>query len=101
MNISACSPFTEADLQLRLLGCGDGPAGFNAVLTRQGGKAVSLDPVYAFDAAQIRSRIADTYETVMAQMYLNRTSEAPFLTRLPLQAFTLFNGWSIATHSRT
>lgn len=61
----------EADLDLRILGCGDGPAGFNAELTKRGGTVVSVDPIYAFDAAQIRRRVADTYDTVMAQMRKN------------------------------
>lgn len=62
---------TEAELGLRILGCGDGPASFNSVLTQRGGNIVSVDPVYAFDAEQIRVRISETYETVMAQMHKN------------------------------
>ena len=63
---------TEVDLGLRILGCGDGPAGFNSALTKRGGSIVSIDPIYALDATQIRSRIAATYETVMAQMCKNQ-----------------------------
>ncbi|MHB1353553.1 MAG: hypothetical protein ACYCWA_09625 [Thiobacillus sp.] len=63
---------TEKDLILRILGCGDGPAAFNATLTKRGGSVVSVDPVYIFDTAQIRGRIAETYETVMAQMHKNQ-----------------------------
>ena len=63
---------TEGDLKLRILGCGDGPAAFNSELTRRGGNVVSVDPIYAFDAAQIGRRVAETYETVMAQMRENR-----------------------------
>ena len=63
---------SEADLGLRILGCGDGPAGFNAVLTKRGGHIVSIDPVYAFDADQIRGRISETYEIVMTQLRKNR-----------------------------
>ena len=62
---------TEADLGLRILGCGDGPAAFNSALTKRGGNVVSVDPVYAFDAEQIRGRIEETYETVMTQMRKN------------------------------
>lgn len=62
---------TEAELKLRLLGCGDGPASFNAEHGKRGGTAVSVDPLYALDAARIRARIAETYDTVMAQMRLN------------------------------
>lgn len=63
---------TEADLGSRILGCGDGPAGFNAELTKSGGAVVSIDPVYIFDVEQIKNRIAETYETVMAQMRNNQ-----------------------------
>jgi hypothetical protein len=63
---------TELDLGLRILGCGDGPAGFNSALTKSGGNIVSVDPIYVFDAEQIRSRISETYETVMAQMRKNQ-----------------------------
>jgi len=63
---------TEADLGLRLLGCGDGPAGFNAGLTQRGGTIVSVDPVYVFDVEQIRGRILETYDTVMTQMVKNQ-----------------------------
>ncbi|UJP04851.1 MAG: class I SAM-dependent methyltransferase [Nitrosomonas sp.] len=63
---------TEKDLSLRILGCGDGPAAFNTVLTKRGGSVVSVDPVYVFDTTRIRSRIAETYETVMIQMHKNQ-----------------------------
>lgn len=62
----------ETDLQLRILGCGDGPAGFNTDLTKLGGHVVSIDPVYAFDATQIQNRITETYGTVMEQMRKNQ-----------------------------
>lgn len=64
---------TEADLELHILGCGDGPAAFNSELTKRGGNIVSIDPIYAFDAEQIRERISETYETVMAQMRKNQS----------------------------
>lgn len=60
------------DLACRILGCGDGPAGFNAELARRGGRVTSLDPVYAFPGNQIRQRINETYEKVMTQMRNNR-----------------------------
>lgn len=62
----------EADLQRRILGCGDGPAGFNCELTKRGGNVVSFDPIYAFDAAQVKNRVAETYDAVMAQMRKNQ-----------------------------
>ena len=65
---------TEADLKFRILGCGDGPAGFNAELSKRGGYVISVDPIYIFKTAQIRSRISETYETVMAQMRGNQSN---------------------------
>lgn len=62
---------TEADLGLRILGCGDGPAAFNYALTKRGGNIVSVDPVYIFNAEQIRGRISETYGTVMTQLREN------------------------------
>ncbi len=59
---------TEADLKQRILGCGDGPAGFNAEGTRRGGQITSIDPLYAFDTAHIRRRISETYDTVIDQV---------------------------------
>lgn len=63
---------TEVDLKLRVLGCGDGPAGFNSELTKRGGHVTSIDPIYVFAATQIRSRISETYDIVMAQMRKNQ-----------------------------
>ncbi len=63
---------SKADLQRRILGCGDGPAAFNAELTRRGGRVNSVDPIYAFDAEQIRKRISETCETVLAQLRENQ-----------------------------
>jgi SAM-dependent methyltransferase len=62
---------TDDDLGRSLLGCGDGPAAFNAELTRRGGRVVSVDPIDAFSAAEIRQRIAATRDTVLAQMRQN------------------------------
>ncbi|MFA6051736.1 MAG: class I SAM-dependent methyltransferase [Candidatus Paceibacterota bacterium] len=65
---------TAAELGLRILGCADGPAEFNSVLTQRGGNIISVDPAYAFDAEQIRVRISETYETVMAQTSQNHSN---------------------------
>jgi hypothetical protein len=37
---------TEVNLRKRILGCGDGPASFNAGLTRRGGAVVSAQGLY-------------------------------------------------------
>jgi len=63
---------SDTDLGKRILGCGDGPASFNALLTRQGGEVVSLDPLYRFSTAEIRERIRKTYEEVMEQTRRNQ-----------------------------
>ena len=63
---------SDHDLQQRILGCGDGPASFNAALTRQGGRIVSVDPLYRFSVEDIRRRIKATYAAVMDQTRKNR-----------------------------
>jgi SAM-dependent methyltransferase len=63
---------SESDLDKRILGCGDGPASFNATLTRQGGHVVSVDPLYHFLAKDIHQRIQETYSQVLDQTRKNR-----------------------------
>lgn len=62
---------SESDLKKTVLGCGDGPACFNAELSRVGGAVVSVDPIYYFDVEQIESRIAEVYPQVMEQVLKN------------------------------
>lgn len=62
----------ESELAKKILGCGDGPASFNRELTERGGQVVSVDPVYQFDAMQIRARIDAVYPDIMSQMEKNR-----------------------------
>ena len=62
---------TDVDLGSRILGCGDGPASFNAVLTRRGGHVVSVDPLYRFLQDDIRERIRRTYTEVLEQTRKN------------------------------
>ncbi len=62
---------TDADLQKSILGCGDGPAAFNAELTKAGGKVVSVDPVYRFTVEQIRSRVREVYPEIMSEVSNN------------------------------
>jgi hypothetical protein len=63
---------SEADLQRRILGCGDGPASFNASLNRRSGHVVSVDPLYRFGVEDVRRRIDETYEQVIEQTRKNR-----------------------------
>ena len=60
------------DLEKSILGCGDGPASFNAELSSQGGNVISVDPIYCFTAKQLKSRILQVFKEVMQQMQLNK-----------------------------
>lgn len=62
----------SSDLEASILGCGDGPASFNAELTQRGGKIVSIDPTYQFDAESLKSRISEVYDEVIPQITKNR-----------------------------
>lgn len=59
---------TDADLGRRILDCGGGPASFNAVAAERGLDVTSLDPIYAFSAEQIQSRIEATAVTIEAEL---------------------------------
>jgi hypothetical protein len=61
----------DRELGLRILGCGDGPANFNAEASRRGLRVTSCDPLYRWDAAQIRARIAQTYDEILEQTRRN------------------------------
>ena len=63
---------SETDLRKKILGCGDGPASFNIELTKRGNQVVSVDPIYQFNAEQIRSRIDEVYPQVMDQVLKNK-----------------------------
>jgi SAM-dependent methyltransferase len=76
-------PLTDADLDTRILGCGDGPASFNAAMNQQGKRVVSVDPLYAFSAEQIRSRVQDAYRTIMEQLVANQSEYAWTTIRSP------------------
>ncbi len=62
---------SEADLNAKIIGCGDGPASFNAEMTELGHDVVSIDPIYQFSAAQIKQRVQETYEPVISQVKQN------------------------------
>lgn len=59
------------DFSLRILGCGDGPASFNAEATRRGAAVISCDPIYRLEAVQIRERIGATYDEIIDQTRRN------------------------------
>src|SRR4029450_2841913 len=62
---------TDADLRSRILGCGDGPASFNAEGTRRGVSIISVDPIYRLDAAAIRDRVEATSAQILEETRRN------------------------------
>ena len=62
---------TDDELRLRIVGCGDGPASFNAEATRRGAQVTSVDPIYRYDVDQLRERIAASYEQILEQTRRN------------------------------
>ena len=62
---------SERDLQSRILACADGPASFNVEATRLGLRVTSCDPLYQYDAVQIRERIDATFDTIVEQTRRN------------------------------
>jgi SAM-dependent methyltransferase len=62
---------SDLDLNQKILGCGDGPASFNAEMAELGHSVVSIDPVYQFSTQQIEQRVRETYETIISQVRQN------------------------------
>jgi len=88
---------SQADLEQKILGCGDGPASFNSTLSANGGAVVSIDPVYSFTVEEIRKRIAETYEIILEQTRKNRNefiwqdiSSVAELGRIRMSSMALF-----------
>jgi hypothetical protein len=62
---------TDENLQRSILGCADGPASFNAEMSRRGHQVISCDPLYRLSRDQIKQRIHATYDEVMRQARQN------------------------------
>ena len=62
---------SDSDLSRRILGCGDGPASFNAEWTQRGGHVISFDPIYQYSAAQIEARFEMVYPQMLAELEKN------------------------------
>ena len=60
----------RTDLRKRIAGCGDVPVSFNAEMHRRGLDAVSIDPVYQFDADAIRLRIDLAFDIALCSHLL-------------------------------
>ena len=63
---------TDADLGHRIIDCGGGPASFASEATSRGAYVVACDPLYKWDAGQIRDRISATSANVLEQARQNR-----------------------------
>ena len=62
----------EKDLARDIVGVGDGPASFNALMNQRGTPIVSVDPIYRYSEAELRQRIQETYDDVIAQAHRNQ-----------------------------
>ncbi len=63
---------TDDGLAGHILGCGDGPASFNAEATAVGHHVISYDPIYALSAGEVEQRIEQCYDIVISQVKQNR-----------------------------
>ena len=63
---------SEDDLARDIVGVGDGPASFNSVMYQRGTPIVSVDPIYRYSEVELRQRIQETYDDVIAQAQQNR-----------------------------
>ncbi|MFN6560786.1 MAG: SAM-dependent methyltransferase [Nostoc sp. ChiSLP01] len=59
---------TNADLNKKIIGVGDGPASFNAEMTRQGKSVVSIDPLYQFSGDRILQRFNEVVDNIINQV---------------------------------
>ena len=59
---------TNADLNKRIIGIGDGPASFNAEMTRHGKSVVSIDPLYQFSSDEILKRFNEVVDNIINQV---------------------------------
>ena len=59
---------TDADLNKRILGAGDGPASFNAEATKLGYTVTSIDPIYQFSVSEVLSRFNSVVDDIIEQV---------------------------------
>lgn len=63
---------TQEDLEAnKIIDCGGGPSSFNKEASTRGASVTSIDPLYAFTKAQIKNRIDETFDPMMAQVKEN------------------------------
>ena len=88
---------SEEDLARDIVDVGGGPASFNAFMYQRGTPIVSVNPIYRYSEAEIRQRIQETYDDVIAQTRKNQdkfvwthTSSVEELTEIRMQAMDTF-----------
>ncbi|QPJ60923.1 MAG: SAM-dependent methyltransferase [Candidatus Nitronauta litoralis] len=59
---------TEADIEKSILSVADGPASFNAEMAKINKSVISLDPLYRFDALEIRNRFFEVVDDIIDQV---------------------------------
>ena len=62
---------SDEELNLRILGVGDGPASFNSEMNALGHTVLSVDPIYSFSRAQIEGRVKENYHSLISQVQQN------------------------------
>lgn len=63
--------YRDEDKHKKILGCGDGPASVNKILSDMEVDITSIDPIYQFTEEQIIQRIEETSSVVSEQLRLN------------------------------
>jgi len=63
--------YRDEDKHKKILGCGDGPASVNKMLSDMEVDITSIDPIYQFTKTQIAQRIDETSSVVSKQLRLN------------------------------
>ena len=59
---------SDCDRNKSIIGIGDGPASFNAEMTAAGYQVTSIDPIYQFTDAEIKSRFDACVDTIIEQV---------------------------------
>ncbi len=57
----------KSDLNKKILDCGGGPSSFNYEMKTRNMEVITIDPLYQFSRKDIKKRIDETFEDVMAQ----------------------------------
>lgn len=88
---------SDEDMKKRIAGFGDGPASFNRQGTEMGADITSFDPVYSFSANELRRRIDEVRDVIIAQMRENsenyvwdRIKDVDELEKIRISAMEMF-----------